>query len=309
MKISVISPVYQAQDIVDELVERLIIELEKNTNDYEILLVDDGSKDDSWTKIKENCEANSKVKGIKLSKNFGQHYAIFAGTKNAIGDFIIIIDCDLQDNPIYIRNFIKEFNKGYEIIFSRRLSNKQSFFKRLSSIIFNLIINAFSKEKNDLKIGSFVGFNKKVLVHFNKFEDKNRQSLQILKWLGFNSTVIKIKHNDRFSGQSTYTLSKLVNLALQGLINHTDNLLKFIIYLGFFISTISILSGTLIIIRYLSGYMDIAWTNIIVSIVVAILFSTGLILASIGIVGVYIGKIFSQSKKRPLFIIDKKLNI
>ena len=131
MKISVISPVYQAQNIIDELVKKLIIELEKNTNDYEILLVDDGSKDDSWIKIKENCEANSKVKGIKLSKNFGQHYAIFAGTKNATGDFIIIIDCDLQDNPIYIRNFIKEFNKGYEIIFSRRIFNKQSFFKSL----------------------------------------------------------------------------------------------------------------------------------------------------------------------------------
>lgn len=309
MKISVISPVYQGQDLVDELVKRLIIELEKNTNDYEILLVDDGSKDDSWTKIKENCEANPRVKGIKLSKNFGQHFAIFAGTKNATGDFILIIDCDLQDDPIYIKNFIKEFNKGYEIVFSMRISNKQSFFKRLSSIIFNLLINIFSKEKNDLKIGSFVGFTKKVLVPFNKFEDKNRQSLQILKWLGFNSTIIKIKHKDRFSGQSTYTFSKLVDLALQGLINHTDNLLKFIIYLGFLISIISIFSGSLIIIRYLFGYMDIAWTNIIVSIVVAILFSTGLILASIGVVGIYIGKIFSQSKKRPLFIVDRKLNI
>ena len=308
MKISVISPIYQAENIVDELVKRLIIELKKNTDDYEILLVDDGSNDDSWIKITENCDVNSKVKGIKLSKNFGQHYAIFAGTKKATGDFIIILDCDLQDDPIYIQNFIKEFNKGYEIIFSKRKSYKQTFFKRLSSIFFNLLINIFSKEKNDLKIGSFVGFSKKVLVSFNEFEDKNRQSLQILKWLGFNSTIIEIEHNDRFSGQSTYSFTKLLNLALQGLINHTDNLLKFIIYIGFFISTISIFSGLLLIIRYFSGHLDIVWTSVIVSIVVAILFSTGLILASIGIVGVYIGKIFSQSRKRPLFVIQKELN-
>ncbi len=309
MKISVISPVFQAESIINELVKRLVKELEINANEYEILLIDDGSDDDSWTRIKENCKINSKVKGIKLSKNFGQHYAIFAGTKKAKGDLIIVIDCDLQDDPKYIKNFVQEFKNGYEIIFTKRISNKQSLFKRITSYIFNLLINFFSKEKNDLKIGSFVGFSKKVLVSFNKFEDKDRQSLQILKWLGFNSIIIETNHSNRFSGQSTYSFKKLFDLALQGLINHTDNLLKFIIYIGFFISTISIFSAFLLIIRYFSGYLDIVWTSVIVSIVVAILFSTGLILASIGIAGIYIGKIFSQSKRRPLFIIDEKINI
>ena len=309
MKISVVSPVYQAQNIVDELVVRLVSELQKITNDYEIFLVDDGSSDNSWEKISENCILNSNIKGIKLSKNFGQHSAILAGTLKASGDFIVIIDCDLQDDPKYIKTLTDEFKKGYDVVFTKRKNNNQNIFKRFSSVFFSLLINFFSKDKLHKNTGSLLGFGKNIQFNFNKFKDRDRQTVQILKWLGYNSTIVETEHFKRFEGKSTYTISALFKLALQGLINHTDRLLKYTIFIGCVLSLLSIFSALLLIIRYFSGSLDIVWTSVIVSVVVAILFSTGLILMSIGILGVYIGKIFLQARNRPLFIIDKEINL
>ena len=286
MKISVVSPVYQAQNIVDELVVRLVSELQKITNDYEIFLVDDGSSDNSWEKISENCILNSNIKGIKLSKNFGQHSAILAGTLKASGDFIVIIDCDLQDDPKYIKTLTDEFKKGYDVVFTKRKNNNQNIFKRFSSVFFSLLINFFSKDNLHKNTGSLLGFGKNIQFNFNKFRDRDRQTVQILKWLGYNSTIVETEHFKRFEGKSTYT-----------------------IFIGCVLSLLSIFSALLLIIRYFSGSLDIVWTSVIVSVVVAILFSTGLILMSIGILGVYIGKIFLQARNRPLFIIDKEINL
>ena len=308
MKISVISPVYQAENIVDELVNRIENEVQKITDDYEILLIDDGSTDNSWKKISENCLSNSNIRGIKLSKNFGQHYAVFSGTLRASGDFIVIIDCDLQDDPMYIKNLVDEFKKGFDIIYTKRKNNNQSIYKRITSILYYLTINFFSKDKIELNTGSLVGFGNNILSAFNKFKDRDRQTVQVLKWLGYNSTIIETEHFKRFEGKSTYSNSALFKLALQGLINHTDKMLKYTIFIGLILAILSIFSGLFIIVRYFSGSLDIVWTSVIVSVVVAILFSTGLILMSIGILGVYIGKIFKQARNRPLFIVEKEIN-
>jgi len=304
IKLSIISPVYKAENIVVELVKRIIVEVEKITLDYEIILVEDGSPDNSWQKIKENCAKNSKVKGIKLSRNFGQHYAISAGIENANGDYLILMDCDLQDDPVFIHDLYNKSHEGFDIIYTKRKKRAHSLSKSLASKMYNFLFSFFANKDYEVDAGSLIFFNKKVAKEFLKIKDKDRLYLQIFKWLGFKSTTIEVEHKTRYEGQSTYTILKLLTLGLQGWTSHSDKLLKMSTYVGFFIASISFASGLAILTFWLYKPFQAGWPSLIVS----IFFSTGLILISIGILGIYIGKTFEQSKNRPLYIIENKIN-
>lgn len=304
IEISVISPVYRAEKIVDELVKRVCNELEKITPNYEFIMVEDGSPDNSWDAIVRNCKNNPKVKGIKLSRNFGQHYAITAGVASAKGESIVLLDCDLQDDPSYINSFIQKRKEGFDIVFSKRINRKHGFIKSLNSKIYNSLFSIFSDGKFDVDAGSFVCFSHRVKDAFIRLEDKDRLYLQLLKWIGFKSTYIELEHNERFDGKSSYTIYKLIKLGLQGWTSHSDKLLRMSIGIGLSISALSFITAIAIVIGYLFYNLQPGWPSIIVS----IFFSTGLILMSIGIAGIYIGKIFDQVKNRPLYIIEEKLN-
>lgn len=304
MEISIISPVYKAEKIIDELVKRITCEIQKITNDYEIILIEDGSPDNCWVQIEENCRKNDKVVGIKLSRNFGQHYAITAGIENAKGKTIVLMDCDLQDDPIFIKDLLKERDNGYDIVFTKRKMRKHSFLKSFYSQAYNKFFNIFSDRKYDVNAGSLVCFSQQVGRVFVQLKEKDRLYLQMLKWIGFNNITIEVEHKERFEGKSSYSLYKLIKLGLQGWTSHSDKLLKITSYLGFTISLFSLIIGFTIAISHFYGKLQTGWPSIIVS----IFFSTGLILMGMGILGVYIGKIFEQVKDRPLFIIEKKIN-
>lgn len=304
MKLSIVSPVFKAQDIVDELVRRITEEASKITSEYEIVLVEDGGQDGSWAKIEENCIKDKKIKGIKLSRNFGQHYAITAGILKAKGENIILMDCDLQDDPVYFSDLLSEREKGFEIVFTKRIGRKHGFIKSFSSWTYNKLFNIFSEKKYDVNAGSLVLFSYRVGQAFLQLKDKDRLYLQILKWVGFSNTTIEVEHKPRYSGKSSYSFFKLLVMALQGWTSHSAKLLFFSTYLGFTLAIFSFLAGLSVIIRYLFFDFLPGWPSIIIS----ILFSTGLILLSIGIVGIYIGKIFEQSKDRPLFFIEQEIN-
>ncbi len=305
MDITVISPVYMAEKIVAEFVKRVSRELDAICDEFEIILVDDCGPDDSWEEIKKQCEKYSYVKGIKLSRNFGQHYAVSAGVAKAKGDNIVLMDCDLQDNPEDIAKLLKERKKGYEVIFTKRIKRKHGFFKSIIAAIYNKLFSIFSGGDYHINAGSLVLFSKRVGKEFNRLQDKDRLYLQMLKWIGFSSTVIAVEHHDRFEGKSSYSFGKLLKIGLQGWTSHSDKLLKFSVYLGIFLSFVSFIAGIAIIIKYFFYELQPGWPSIIVT----ILFSTGLILLSIGVVGLYVGKIFDQSKNRPLYIIDEEINV
>lgn len=305
MKISVISPVYRAEKIVAELVLRIKVSIETIAEDYEIILVEDGSPDQSWQSIIEACRNNNKVKGIKLSRNFGQHYAVTAGLTKATGDYIVLMDCDLQDDPVYIQKLLEVAVNGSEIVFTKRKKRKHGLLKTFNSFVYNNLFSLFSEKKYDVDAGSLVLFSKKVKDEFLRIEDKDRLYLQILKWLGFANSTIEVEHRPRYEGKSSYNFFKLIKLGVQGWTSHSVKLLKFSIYLGFFLSFVSFFAAIYIIIRHFFYNLQPGWPSIIVT----ILFSTGLILLSIGITGIYIGKTFEQAKNRPIFIIDKQLNI
>ena len=297
-----------AENIVDELIKRIIEEVEKITLEYEILLVEDGSPDNSWKKIEENCFKNSRIKGIKLSRNFGQHQAITAGIQASKGAFLIIMDCDLQDNPVYFSALLNEAENGYDIVYTIKKERKFNWFKNVSAKLFyntfNYLVDNKSFNGSD-KVGSFSLLTRKAANAFLTFGDYRKHYLMVLRWLGLNSTSINIEHNHRFSGKSSYNLLKLIEHAIDGIINNSDKLLRMTASFGFLLFVLSLISALGIFIRYLISPFQAGWA----SLVILILISSGMIIFSIGICGIYIGRVFEQTKNRPIFIIDKVINL
>jgi dolichol-phosphate mannosyltransferase len=234
MKISVVSPVYMAENIIEELVKRLSDELKLLTSDFEIILVDDCGPDDSWNEIQKQCKLNSYVKGIKLSRNFGQHNAVSAGLEFAKGNIIVLMDCDLQDDPRHIKTLLEYYEKGNEIVFTKRIARKHNFFKNVSAKIYNAIFNILSDKNFDLKVGSLVIFSEKVKNEYINLKEHDKLYIQGLKWLGFKHTYVSVEHRERHSGASSYTLPKLINIAIQGWVSNSEKLLHLSIKIGFF---------------------------------------------------------------------------
>ena len=303
---SIISPVYEAENIIIELVRRIEYEIQKITNDYEIILVDDGSTDNSWQVIELLCEKNSKIKGVKLTRNFGQAYAISAGLETSKKNIAIVLDCDLQEDPKYFHQLLKEYNKGFHVVLSNPKKRRHGFLKNLTSKLYYSILNILNDNTNSQisQNGTLSLISRDVINSFLKVNDYHRHYLAIIKWLGFSSTSIIIEQDKRYIGESTYSTKKLIKLAIIGLTSQTDRLLKISIYIGCLFSLFGFFSIVYIVIQYFINGYQTGWP----SIVILIIFSTGLILISLGIIGLYIAKIFEQTKKRPLYIIEKHLN-
>lgn len=306
--ISIVSPVYKAEKILDELVFRIKSEVEKVTNNYEIILVEDGSPDNSWLKIEENCIKNSHIKGVRLSRNFGQHYAITAGLEHSSGDVVIVMDCDLQDNPIYFKDLLNKHKEGFDIVYTMKKKRAHGFIKNFWAKLFNTIFNYLidnKDSKSSTSIGSYSLLSRKVVDDFLRIKDSRRHYLMVLRWLGFKSTLIEIEHEKRFEGKSSYTFKKLLLHAIDGITSQSDKLLRLTAGFGFILSLISFLSALFLTILYFLRPFQAGWPSLII----LILFLGGLIILSIGISGIYIGKIFEQTKNRPLYLIDKKMNL
>ena len=306
-EISIISPVYRAEKIVDELVQRIRNTLQGMAVTYEIILVEDGSPDKSWVNIEKNCKKFPEVKGIKFSRNFGQHYAISAGIEAASGNYCVVMDCDLQDNPDYIPVMYEKAKAGADIIFTHKKKRKHSLLKNLSAAIFFHLFNYLTDNKSkraDGTMGNYTMLSRKAMNAFCRIKDTHRHYLMILRILGFKTDYLEIQHNPRFEGKSSYTFSKLVAHAINGITSQSDKLLRISITVGFSCFAISVLWVLTLIVLYFTHGLVPGYT----SLMAVILLSTGLILMSIGVVGIYIGKIFEQVKERPLYLVDEKIN-
>ncbi|MDF2452412.1 MAG: glycosyltransferase [Bacteroidota bacterium] len=305
--LSVVSPVYGAEGTIDELVKQLVEVLETLDADYEIILVDDCGPDKSWDKIKQNSIIHSRVKGIKLSRNFGQHFAITAGIDHAQGDYVIVMDCDLQDDPKYIPVLFEKIREGYDIVYTLKNARKHSFFKNITATLFNKVFNYLIDNKShrsNNNVGAYSIISKKVVQAFRSYNDYHRHYLSVLRWLGFKHCYIDIEHKERFEGKSSYTFSTLMVHALNGIVSQSDKLLRIFVTLGLSISLLSFLSILVIVFLYfVQGFLS-GWASTII----IMLFSTGVILTGIGVLGIYLGKTFEQTKNRPKYVVDEKLN-
>jgi dolichol-phosphate mannosyltransferase len=291
--------------MLQSLYDRLVSTLSQITQDFEIIMVNDASGDNAWDEIKKLSKIDSRVKGINLSRNFGQHRAITAGLDYAQGDWVVVMDCDLQDQPEEIIKLYNKAQEGYDIVWGQRVQRQDSFFKKTSSKLFHIIYNYFTELNKDETIANFSIVSHQVINQMSKMKEQNRNYPIFVEWLGFKSTQIPIKHASRECGKSSYTFNKLINMAIDNIVSQSNKPLKLSIKFGFSISLLSVLYAIYLIIRYFIYKTPIeGWTSVMVS----IYFIGGLLFANLGVLGLYIGKIFDETKDRPLYIIRETTN-
>lgn len=300
--ISIVSPIYKAEKFLDKLVSEIQKAMVFLDVDYEIILVDDRSRDNSWEIMKTISSHNSRVKSVRLSRNFGQHPAIIAGLSQANGEWVVVMDCDLQDQPKEIVKLYNKAQEGFEVVQARRKNREDNFFKKLSSKIFSKVYGYFTDTKYDNEIANFGIYHKKVIKSVLEISDYIKFFPLFIDFVGFKSTSIIVEHAPRESGTTSYSFSKLVSLAFNTIISFSNKPLKLFVKFGMIISIISFCVGIFYIIQAINHEIEVlGFTSIIVS----IWFLSGVIITTIGVTGIYIGKIFDQTKNRPIFIIDE----
>lgn len=304
--ISIVSPVYRAENIVSELVRQVRDAVQTITEDYEIILVNDASPDASWEKIEEECAADKRVKGINLSRNFGQHYAITAGLNYAKGEWVVVMDCDLQDRPDEIPNLYQKALEGYDSVFAQRKVRNDGFIKRSFSKAFYNLFSYLTETKQDASVANFGIYNRKVVDAILSMKDQIRFFPTMVQWVGFRKYYLPVKHSERFEGKSSYNFKGLFKLALNSILAFSDKPLRLTVKLGFFITLISLVVMFAYIIMYLTGVTKVlGFTSLIIS----FWFLSGIIIFILGFVGLYIGKMFEKVKDRPNFIVQNEVNL
>jgi glycosyltransferase involved in cell wall biosynthesis len=304
--ISIISPIYRAENSIHILISRLIETLNIISDNFEIILVDDNSPDDSWSEIQKICRKDSRIKGIQLSRNFGQHYAITAGLENAKGEWIVVMDCDLQDRPEEIVNLYNEAIKGFDIVLASREIRKDSFHKKIFSKLFYKALSYLTGQKIDNSVANFGIYHKKVIDSILSMKDSIRYFPTMVNWVGFNKTKINVIHSERIHGESTYNFKKLFKLALDVILINSDKPIRLIIKFGLLMSIFSFSFAAYYLFVYLIGEIEVeGFTSLIIS----IWFLSGFILMTLGIVGLYIGKTYEAVKNRPFYIVRNEINL
>lgn len=304
MKLSIVVPVYGCRAALEELHTRITKSVAKITDDYEIILVNDNCPQNSIEIIKEICERDKKVIGIELSRNFGQMKAIFAGLEYSTGDWVVVMDCDLQDRPEEIINLYNKALEGYDVVFARRKQRKDSFLKILVSKLFYKIYSFATDMKYDASLCNFSISSKKVIESYCKMREEHRAFVMYLQWLGFKQTAIDVEHNERKEGKSSYNFKKRMKMAMDILFSQSDKLLRAIVSMGFLITLISLIAVIIIIINYHNNQVSPGWSSMIATTCLM----GGITIFVIGIVGIYIGNIFIQIKERPLYVIRDVIN-
>lgn len=303
-KISVVVPVYYGEATIEELARRVETVVTKLEMSMELLLVNDASPDNSWAIIEKLHQEITGVKGINFSRNFGQHYAISAGLANATGDWVVVMDCDLQDVPEEIEKLYHKAMEGYDVVLARRTARKDSFFKRFFSRSFYRVLSYLSGVKYDPRVANFGIYKRQVIDTINSLPEKNRYFPSMIKWVGFKQTGVEVKHSERAEGTSSYNFKKLLNLSLDIVLAYSDKPLRLAIKLGLLITFLALVFSVVLLYRWYIGVIEVAgYTSVILS----IWFLSGIIIFVLGMVGLYIGKIFENVKDRPTYIIKDML--
>lgn len=304
--LSIVSPVYRSAELVPALVERVVAAAQRATPDFEFIMVDDGSPDEAWRRIQEACAGNPRIRGVRLTRNFGQQNAITAGLRHATGKFAVVLDCDLQDNPDYIPSMLAKAREGYDVVLTRKQTREYGAVRNAVTMayyrIFNLLADA---PAGDGHIGGYSLITRRVLDAYLTLADYQRDYLLLVRWMGFRSITLDVRHEPRPSGQSSYTPFRLIRYALQSVTSHSTVLLRLAVGVGFLYVIAALLGIVYLVVSYFIYNYRAGWA----STVVLLLASTGLILMAIGVLGIYLGNIFDQVRGRPWFYVADTVNI
>ena len=303
--ISVIIPVYGCDESLSELCERLTVSLESMVKKYEILLIDDCGVGNTWKIIQNITKRNGSVKGIRLSRNFGQHIAITAGLEESIGSWVVVMDCDLQDKPEEIGKLYEKAQSGVDIVFAQRIDRQDSFFKKSASRLFYRVLGYLTETKLDYSVANFGIYDRKVINAVLSMKEVHKFFPVMVRWVGFSSTSIKVSHAARECGDTTYTFRSLIALSFGVMLSFSDKPLRLIVKLGFIVSFVSAIYALSIVINVLLNGIAVAgWSSMMASLWLIF----GILMSIIGVVGLYVGRTFDETKSRPVYIVDKQTN-
>lgn len=292
--------------MVSKLVERLKISVSTITDNFEIILVNDASPDNTWQEILSQCSLDKRVKGINLSRNFGQHYAITAGLSYAQGEWIVVMDCDLQDRPEEIPNLYHKAQEGYDSVLAQRTERSHGWLKKFGSKCFYRVFSYLTETEQDASVANFGIYNRKVIDAVLSMGDAMRYFPTQIQWVGFRKAYLPILHDERAEGKSTYNLNRLFRLAFDTIISFSDKPMRLMVQMGLLVTIVSFIVGIVFIVRYCMGLIEVMG---FASLIISLWLLGGIIISLIGIVGIYLGKLFEKAKERPTFIVNDKCNI
>lgn len=302
-EISVVIPVYGCRECLTALHERLSAAVEPISGDFELVFVDDRSPDGAWEALQELARKDPRVRLLRLSRNFGQHAAITAGLAEASGDWVVVTDCDLEDPPEEIPRLYAKAREGYDFVLARRRRRRQSLFRRVAARAYRGLSNLLAGTEVDPRLTNLSVVSRQVVDAFLRLGDQDRQYVLILLWLGFAHTTIEVDQDPRYAGRSSYTLRELIRVAADGIFFQTTRLLRFIVLVGFAVALLGVAMAAVVVYTYIVEDPPQGWASL--SVLVLIL--SGFIIASTGVMGLYIGKVFNQVKGRPLYVVDERV--
>ena len=305
MDFSVVVPVYGCKEALPELHRRVSETIEGMGKTFELILVDDCDPQNSWEEVAKLCALDKRVHGIKLSRNFGQIRAITAGLDASKGDWVVVMDCDLQDRPESIPQLYEKAQEGFDVVFAKRIARKDSVTTKILSRTFYKVYEYFTDGDYDASLCNFSVSRRVVIDNYCRMREHNRGYTMFIKWLGFRQTAIELEGDERFSGESSYTFRRKLSMAFELITSQSNKPLRLSINLGFFIAFCAFLFLLYSVIRKLViGDVVLGWTSLISS----VFLMGGLILSAVGVVGLYVGNIFSEVKGRPLYVVQYDLN-
>ena len=303
--LSVVSPVYGCEGCLEHLVERVKAAAATTGMALEIILVNDGSPDGSWQRIAELARVHPEVRGVRLSRNFGQHYAIAAGIEHARGELVAVMDCDLQDLPEELPKLVAAAKSGSDIALAQRTERQDSPLKRFTSFAFFKLLGYLTDVRQDHSTANFGVFSRKVIDVVNAMPEADRCFPLMVKWTGLPTTLVPVGHARRGEGRSGYNLGKLLRLALNIVLSYSDKPLRMVVKVGLAFSALAFLIVLLSVYRYSVGDIAVAGYT---SIVASIWLLGGVMILCIGITGLYLGRLFNDARGRPYYVVSEYVN-
>lgn len=308
MRVSVIIPCYNEEEVIEKTYEEVKNVMISNRYEYEIVFVNDGSKDRTLDILREISQKDENVVVVSFSRNFGHQPAVSAGIKHCSGDVAIIIDADLQDPPQLIPEMIKiHLEQGANVVYGVRKERKgESFFKKFTAKMFYRLLNLLSDVKFPLDTGDFRLIDKRVIEEFKKLKERDKYIRGLISWMGFKQVPIYYDRNPRFAGETKYPLRKMIKFALTGIFYFSDKPLKMVTTLGFLTTIIGLGLILYVIIQKLVNPSQVisGWASTMITII----FLGGIQLITLGVIGKYIGNIFDEVKERPEYIVEEIIN-
>lgn len=302
--ISVVSPVYGCRSCLEELVDRISSSLSGHPGGFEVLLVDDFSPDGAWARIGELATTRPWLRGVRFARNFGQHYAISAGIERARGEVIVVMDCDLQDLPEEIPRLVESVEYPIEVAFAERATRMDGLLKRLGSWTFFRVLSWMTDVQQDHRTANFGAYSRRVIDTLNSMPERERCFPLMVKWTGLRSVSVPVRHARRPEGNSSYSFRKLRRLAIGIILSYSDKPLRIVVRLGLVFAALAFTLVGLSLFRYLSGDIQVAGFT---SVVASIWLVGGVVISCIGIIGLYLGRLFVDAKARPYYIVSEEL--